>query len=448
METLKWGLLGPGALSVERRTRTLGLGSTIRSFNDLAVPGLGGVWFGKQIFLATLGVAVAEKARATGKHFQNIETTNAIEALACFLAFSNNDWKSDHRLLGVSKMQRHNANNLTFSRLRNPSFYVTQPMRMATVQTLPSLGLVNSDSSRFNAFSISQAGLDIIEAQSNKHNPCYYNKSILEYLLSWVCGESEAISVSAKEKLREVLSPLEPMTDGACFILEERLIQGGVNEILADKDRRRNALQWIELLRKSTKKKISWEDKPDNITTIHWHDLYAGSLLFRTRDAAIRVLDKLEIHINNNPKLQFTLNDLIPEPIEEEIQTLRICAQNFLNQNHADILANIFCRECVEANDNILLVNLVRRDKRVLCLRGQVITPGIAFQSSSSHPNSDTTVIDGNETMNSAKAIEWPEGISRRINKLFLLNKDLHGELSTWLAQKNDSNIQQELFHE
>lgn len=53
------GFARPGGTS-ERRTRTLSLGATVRAFNDLAVPGLGGVWFGKQLLLATLGVAIAE----------------------------------------------------------------------------------------------------------------------------------------------------------------------------------------------------------------------------------------------------------------------------------------------------------------------------------------------------------------------------------------------------
>ena len=81
-----WGLLGPEFLPNARRTRTLGLGASVRRFNDLAVPGLGGVWYGKQLLLATLGVAVAEAARSQGVKVQNIEVANAIEALACWLA--------------------------------------------------------------------------------------------------------------------------------------------------------------------------------------------------------------------------------------------------------------------------------------------------------------------------------------------------------------------------
>jgi hypothetical protein len=42
VEITAWGLLGPEMLASERRTRALGLGATVRSFNDLADPGLPG----------------------------------------------------------------------------------------------------------------------------------------------------------------------------------------------------------------------------------------------------------------------------------------------------------------------------------------------------------------------------------------------------------------------
>ena len=97
-----WGLLGPEFLPNTRRTRTLGLGASVRTFNDLAVPGLGGVWYGKQLLLAVLGVEVAEDARNGGAKVQNIEVANAIEALACWLAFDSNGWRRDARFVATT----------------------------------------------------------------------------------------------------------------------------------------------------------------------------------------------------------------------------------------------------------------------------------------------------------------------------------------------------------
>src|SRR5690606_5746501 len=125
-----WGLLGPELLPNVRRRRTLGLGASVRFFNESAVPGLGGVKFGKQLVLATLGVAVAEAARDRGAKVQNIEVTNAIEALACWLAFEKNGWKSDLRLKGNTKLR--GKEDFVFKKVKQRNFYVTQPMRMAT----------------------------------------------------------------------------------------------------------------------------------------------------------------------------------------------------------------------------------------------------------------------------------------------------------------------------
>ena len=82
-----WGILGPGSVESVRRVRTLGLASTTRLFNELAVPGLGGVWFGKQLLFSTLGVMVAEQAAQGGRSVNQIEVGNSIAALAWWMAW-------------------------------------------------------------------------------------------------------------------------------------------------------------------------------------------------------------------------------------------------------------------------------------------------------------------------------------------------------------------------
>jgi len=122
LSTIAWGLLGPGMLSTARRTRTLGLGTTVRAFNDQAVPGLGGVWFGKQLLLATLGVAVAERARNSGKSAQNIQVTNAVEALACWLGLDSKRWERDPRVRGALKFAGSKDVSLSFATVSKRSF--------------------------------------------------------------------------------------------------------------------------------------------------------------------------------------------------------------------------------------------------------------------------------------------------------------------------------------
>lgn len=434
MTTEVWGLLGPEVLGSERRVRTLGVGAAVRAFNDLAVPGLGGAWFGKQLFLATLGVAVAERVRAEGRRAGNIEVANAIEALACWLALNHNGWAPDARLRGATKMR--GKQDLSFSVVRKSNFYVTQPMRMATLQPLSALGLVDADGTRFNAFACSKQGRELIDAFCADQNPCYYSKSVLEYLCDWTLDKPSTSNIAVNGKLRAALSPIEPMANSAREVLKSRLLQGGRNESIADRARRRAALAWVDMLREPTNQPIDWSAKPDQIDDAHWHDLYTGALFFMARDAALGVLDRLETHIGNMSAQRFSLDLAIPERLKLDLRLLRDSATTYLKQEHPDEIARAFCRECVHPDDTVLLANIVRRDERVLRLCGRVVLPGPAFRGSQNQEsNADIESPDEAGSAAVADEIALPKGISHRIRNMFYLNLDMHGELSTWLGR-------------
>jgi len=416
-----WGLLGPELISNTRRVRTLGLGATVRLFNDLAVPGLGGVWYGKQLLLATLGVAVAEQARSKGAQVQNIEVANAIEALACWLAFKSNDWKRDSRLRGNTKLQ--SKTDFLFKDARQRNFYVTQPMRMVTVQALPALGLVKADGTRFNAFQCSDAGSTFIDQACKDYRP--FKRSVIDYLVRWVMGKNGGNS----DKLHEALSPLISLPKDTLPLLRERLIQGG-KESPKYKQRRKDALDWVENIRGKPSKQ-QWNTKPELIDDKHWHDLVAGAKIFSARDSAIAVLDALEAHIGNKTQVQIhSLQTTVPAELSTSLKALKEAAQAFLNSNHCNQEANAFCRECVDDDTAKVLRSLVQRDGNVLRLIGEDIRPGPAFRGSALTAINSDRNEEGDPVTN---VIPLPEGISFRMRNLYLLNLDLHGELDTWL---------------
>lgn len=428
--TLTWGLLGPGKLASERRTRTLGLAASVRLFNDLAVPGVGGVWFGKQLFLATLGVRVAQHARERRRDATNIETANAIEALACKLTFDGNKWARDPRMRGREKLQ--GRRDLAFKTMRQRGFYVTQPMRMATVQGLPALGLAEADSVRFNAFACTQAGQDFLDAACADFAP--YNHGVIDHLVQWACGTEHRVE---SETLRAALSPLTPLPMRARALLMERLIQGGASEPAQDKQRRRDALAWVESLRTAHNPSPSWTLRPPQIgDDRHWEDLKAGALFLSARDAAIEVLDALEAHIGNQAEgKRFSLQASIPDTVTLRLAALKHAADAFLSVRHADKDANVFCGECSSVDRISVLKKLVARDDRVLRLRAQEIVPGPAAfrgaQQQTQEPDEDADVGEGLPV--AAGGVSWPAGISFRVRNLFLLNADLRGELDSWL---------------
>lgn len=424
-----WGLLGPEFLPNTRRTRTLGLGAAVRHFNDLAVPGLGGVWYGKQLLLATLGVVVAENARNQGAKVQNLEMANAVEALACWLAFESNGWASDARLRGNTKLQ--GKEDFSFRRVRQRNFYVTQPMRMATVQALPALGFVESGSVRFNNFRCTEAGNDFIEQATKGYNP--HGNSIIKHLTQWVLGDNKTHT----KPLIQALSPLSPLVKNAMPLLRERLIQGG-NEAEEDKKRRSNALAWVETLRTNNQATPTWAQRPQAISDVHWHDLQAGALFFETREAAIATLDATEAHIGNQGSGQWlSLTKQIPEALLQPLERLKSAAQKYLDFTAVNEDASTFCQECTRNDPASILQALTKRDGHVLRLIGDEIRPGSAFRGSATPTNTE----DEAQETPQAGSIPLPVGISYRMRNLYLLNLDMHGELDGWLQRDKGGDV-------
>jgi hypothetical protein len=433
VSAIAWGLLGPETLTNERRTRTLGLGATVRSFNDLAVPGLGGVWFGKQLLLARLGVAIAERVRASGKRAQNIEVSNAVEALACWLALDSNGWRRDPRLRGALKLS--GKEDRSFATVSKRSFYVTQPMRQATVQPLRALGVVESGGERFNAFRCTERGEAFIDAACAAFKP--YRRSVLDHLVMWARGVHA--DVTSLELIR-ALSPLEPMSESAREFLRERIVQGNGTQA----SRRRKALDWVQALSDKTQQEVEWDAKPSMVDEFHWRDLRAGALFFAARDAAIALLDEIESHIGTTADRRMFLDALLPGTVVDKLESLREHAQAFIGGNYDPSPggeATMFCGECIERVDALLLEKLLLREGHVLQLRGRDIVPGVAFRGS--HASQSGTARspeeDGAEA-EVAQVVPLPEGISHRVRNLFLLNLDLRSELGAWLTGRTDTN--------
>jgi hypothetical protein len=421
---MDWGLLGPEHLAGSRRTRTLGLGAAVRRFNQLAVPGLGGVWFAKQLFLATLGVVVAERLRQVSRNVKTLEVANAVEALACWGAFQSNGWQRDARLRGVQKLA--GKTDLTFAKLCQPRFYVTQPMRMATVEALVDLGFVHPGSQRFNSFRCTDSGRDLVEAATSEYRP--YNTTVEDYLVRLA---TEPAPITVTRPLQLALSPIEPLAPIACDLIRSRLCEGtGINR---DAARRKNGLAWVSSIDPS--KPTSWETQPPIIDTDHWSDLRLGALFFLVRDAAIDVLNEIETAIGRTDARTIASTAAAEIPaVQKQLRELHGAAQRFLDE-HTDPtdgnIASAFCKDCTAADPALIIRSLVTRDSRVLQLRGSDILPGSAFVGRPQVDDTDEDAVGpGAENVG---RIPVPEGISPRMQNLYLLELDLNNRLGTFL---------------
>lgn len=411
-----WGLLGPETISSTRRTRPLGLASAVRYFNDRAVPGLGGVWYGKQLMLALLGVVVAERAKQENPKFNasNIQVANAIEALACWSAIKKSQ-DSDPRLRGAGGLSEKQAKDFVFTSARKPGFYVTQPMRMQTVQPLPALGFVTAAAGRFNSFIPTQEGLNFVESACQYYRP--YNREVISHLMKWVLGQDVHINT---DQLSNALSPLVVMPEEAKRLLCERLKQGNAE--------RRNALAWIETLEDEQAKTMSGElQRPKKIEETHWHDIQAGALFLSLHDLAIAALDEVEAGMGQECSLENAA-----EKAKDKLQALKDASQKFLKFQYKTRQDAVdFCNQCVAEPVNVLHA-LVQLDEKVLRWDGEKIRRGPAFQGNAVREDESTREPAGDTPV--------PPGLSYRFRNLYLLNLDLNDKLDAWLKPNNNES--------
>lgn len=421
-----WGLMGPDGLAAVRRVRTLDVGAAVRQFNELAVPGMGSIWTGRQLLWPLLGIVAASQARE-GMHVSNIEAANAVEALACRMALEANEWKRDARLRGAQKLR--GTANLTFQAMRRPGFYVTQPMRMAAVQPLLALGLVDSDSERFNAYRVSAAGKALLDAACAPYAECWYGNGVVDTLTKWVAGSPAQVAYNPL--IEEAITPLAPLPEYAAEVLRERLSGRSDKNSL----RRRAALAWVRRMQDEPGQ--DWDaPAPPEISPAHWADLRAGARFFGARDAAMAVLDSCE-RIMGPAAHPLSLLASLPEPVCIALDAARTAATDFLavavgaNYHPSGVQ---FCRELLASERTQALLRLVARDGRVLRLNGHDIVPGMAFDGGAAVEIEDQ---DGDEaTADFSDRIRLPAGMSFRIRNLYLLELDLEARLGHWLAEE------------
>lgn len=431
---MSWGLLGPAVVADERRVRTLGLGATVRRFNELAVPGTGSVWFAKQLVLATLGIQIAELAREQGLNVSKIECANAIEALGCWLALHSPGAAAraangpDPRVRGSSKLPGEHA--MPFRVVRKRSFYVSQPMRMGTTAALQPLGLAVGGTRRFSALELTDAGRRVLRDAFDGISPG--NVALTEHLLSWVRGGDARLT---SPKLWQALSPLEALRPAAVRALRACMVGGTALEHTSDTERRRAALAWVEACREKPRQ-WTWSERPPEIDAAHWRDLQAGAAFFAARDQALAVLDAVEVQVAATPRECLPLNAPLAQPVQAALHRLRAQAQAFLDLDHDEAGANEFCRRCTNALDTAVLQELVRRDGRVLRLAQGEIRPGGAFRRGAPLvPPEETGDPAAGLQPTSADALGWPPNASGRVHSLYLFNRDLQGDLDAWLKE-------------
>jgi hypothetical protein len=265
-----------------------------------------------------------------------------------------------------------------------------------------------------------------VDAATAGYRP--YNSTVEDYLARLAADGS---TIAVTPPLRSALSPLEPLAGIACNLVRSRLCEG--TGLSKDAARRKNGLTWVSSIHHGAP--ADWKNRPPSIEADHWNDLRLGASFFETRDAGINVLDAIETAMAPLGAGRIAAVAASKTPaVEKKLTALRSAARGYLEKKADPTegrIATSFCQSCVEPDPAQIIRNLVTRDNRVLLLRGNDILAGPAFVGRPQTADADEDT-EGPGAEN-ADRVPLPQGISPRIQNLYLLELDLRGQLETFL---------------
>lgn len=362
-QTPSWGTAARGDAGDTRRTRGLGLGAAVRRYNDLAVPGIGALWFAKPLVWSMIGLALG------GKGATRAEIANAVEVVAMFHALATNGGGRNPRINGSTKLGRHGGRFPLFADARRRSFYVTVPFRQGMVQPLRALGLADSDIQRFNAFVPTKQGMEFLSAALAPFRPS--NRDAIAVVAEWTkTGRPELVRSA---KVGDALTPLTGLPRPAAELLRERLFGG--KEALP----RKRVRDWLREVKRSGAE-VSWAERPDGFDVDHWHDMRDGARFFLMRDASLKVLDAVESLLRTTGCNEASLGAAITAAATQ-VAALRSAAIAFLSGGREERApgALAFARAASQGDDGAVLRFLAERDGRGVRPTPTGIASGSAF---------------------------------------------------------------------
>ena len=359
----------------QRALLNLNLNKAIRYYRELIVPGIGGVWFIRQLSWAVAGIRLAQEIH----YHKPVKIANAIEALACKLAWNKHPDGNPQGIRGKRAFDKYKDQDAwSFKELSQPKYYVRIPFRSSTVRALSGLGL--TEGSRFNSMELTENGSRLAGAFLSQKKGGRGGKSVGESIKDWISGD-------------EIGNPGGIIVDGLWrdgVTDEEKQItlvrlMATANDSLADSGRRAHLIKAFgncnkvndELDLDSVKKNL----QPDQVFEIETAQAF-DELLKTGRELiyeCAKIIDKDNIRVVG--KLADKV-DKMPEKLPKE---LRSAAKRFLEcankskKGHAD--AANFMNEILSCdNDEKLLLKVITRDGVILkSAEGNKIEKGPLF---------------------------------------------------------------------
>jgi hypothetical protein len=314
-----WFAAAPSKQERTRISLNFGLGRAERLFKERVVPGLGKVWFVRQLSWPVAAIALRERLRGT-INAKASAISHGLEALGCKLEWSKDP--DSERILGKRAFRRdaHEA-VWAFDKLRTTKHYVQNTHRQAASRTIrDQTGLGLARGSRFDAYELTTNGQELADAFLAQQVGKGGGK-VRGRLEAWVRGDE----IDASSTLRDAMAPSSPSKR------ELELVYARVFGVSGEAcERRLHAAQALGHGR-DLREMLEVADRlRDAGHVAHADDVVAahsfGMLLDRARDLAALVSTRVDEAQRGWPLAEVTVD----EEIEVAVAALKVAGAKFL----------------------------------------------------------------------------------------------------------------------
>jgi hypothetical protein len=355
-------------------------------FRELVVPGLGRIWFARQLSWPLAALALHEELVSYGSTAPKPTTIcHGIEALACklqYVANADQDTRS-RRILGRRAFGRdENSGVWTFQQLHQRRNYVQNTHRQAATRAVNvERGLGFARGSRFDFLELEPVGRDLANAFLKQHVG-QGGTTLRKRLVGWLCSEQEL--PAARDSFLRALSPEYP-TPEERTIVRSRLLD-------ADTKDRKGAKEKRQRLARAVGRAANMRDIEGDIVVRlreaghreQANELIAarafGAVLDRARAAVASLTHKVE-PARGGVQLANLAND--PD-VKRAFKDLRSAANNYVNKaNTAGVnepTSRAFASTVAAADDGNAIKLVVHRAGEVLTLGDGTVMRGALFR--------------------------------------------------------------------
>ena len=384
--TSVWFSPAPSEINVSRISLDFDLRAADLFFRELVVPGLGRIWFARQLSWPLAALALHEELANHGSNAPKpTAICHGIEALACKLQYAANpdqDARS-RRILGSRAFGRdENLEVWTFQQLHQRRSYVQNTHRQAATKAMNvERGLGFTRGSRFDLLELEPVGRDLANAFLNQ-NVGQGGTTLRKWLVGWLNGDMTL--PNSRDSFRRALSPEHP-TQRERESVRARLLDADTQNTKEAKEKRQRlahavgrAAEMRDIERDIVirLRKAGHSEQADQVIAARAF----GAVLDRARDAVASLTRKVE-PARGGVNLATMTGD---QYIQRVFENLRSATTNYVNKANAagvnEPTSRAFADAVAAADDGKAIRLMVRRAGEVLALADDFISRGALFR--------------------------------------------------------------------